>query len=152
MGHQRPTSTDQAPHEVIVVWDRVARHTGGGFAVRCGDVGYVVVDPALDGPLRRCVLTHELVHLERGLGTDHPDAPPTWSAVVAREEHLVQQGVANRLIDHRTLERLCRAACAGGDPVTPSVVAALFDVTHEVAQLALDRFTAVARQADGHLR
>jgi|688.fasta_scaffold01945_32 hypothetical protein len=148
MVRHQPITSDQAPTELIVVWNRVARHTGGGFAVRCGDTGYVVVDPDLDGPLRRCVLAHEIVHLERGLGTDHLDAPTTWTAVVAREEHQVQQGVADRLIDHVALRRLCRAACAGGEPVSAEVVATLFDVTNELAQLALDRLARANRQVD----
>lgn len=61
----------------------------------------------LDQVKRRCTLTHELIHLERGV-------PPEDPAGLAREEQIVDRLAAQRLI---TLPHLIDAyrACPSGD-------------------------------------
>jgi hypothetical protein len=59
----------------------------------------LVLRPGLTGMLWRVVVTHELIHLERGLadgGAGHP-SPDTWAAVVAREEAKVWAETWRRL-------------------------------------------------------
>jgi hypothetical protein len=79
---------------------------------------------------RRCTLTHELVHLERGVGDCGP-----WSG---REELLVHREVARRLIPVADLATAVREL--GGDAVLAELAQAL-DVDLETAQLRLDMLT-----------
>lgn len=126
---------------VEVVYDRVARLTGGGMAVWDGAHRYIVVDPALHGARRRCVIEHEHVHLQRGQPTDRPGSPPTWAAVVAREELLVDRCVADRLVCDTQLADLRRQAESTG-PMTDAEVADHLGVTVEVARVAARRLGA----------
>lgn len=70
---------------------------------------------------RRCTLTHEIVHLERGVDDCGP-----WSA---REEQLVHREVARRLIPLPALTAAARELGADGD------------VTRLAQALAVDRET-----------
>lgn len=85
----------------------------------------------LDAIGRRCTLAHELVHVERGGGSEHPDP-----VVRAREEMWVDRVVVDRLVPEDEL-----AAWLAGreDPVTVDDVAAHWRVTPEYAILALRR-------------
>jgi hypothetical protein len=71
---------------------------------------------------RRCTLTHEIVHLERGTGDCGP-----WAA---REERLVQREVARRLVPFERLRLALREAGDRGDLAT---LARLLDVDTETA-------------------
>jgi hypothetical protein len=124
----------QPPAEVV--WNRVARLAGGGMAIWDGPHRYIVVDPDLHGAQRRCVIEHERIHLQRGQPTDRPGSPPGWAAVVAREEHLVDQCVAKRLVCPTQLAELRRQAEASG-PMTAAEVADHLEVTEEVARIAM---------------
>jgi hypothetical protein len=91
-----------------------------------------VLDVQLDRRARRCVLAHELVHAERGIG--HPAAT---AATMEREEEAVRREVARRLVPPGLLRRFVAGrADLGG--VTAGEVADEFDVEREVAAKALD--------------
>jgi hypothetical protein len=83
---------------------------------------------------RRCTLTHEIVHLERGTGDCGP-----WAA---REEQLVQQEVARRLIPPGRLREALREA--GGD-ADRRALARLLDVDLETLQVRLALLSPVER-------
>jgi hypothetical protein len=92
----------------------------------------IVLDVRLDRRARRCVLAHELVHAERGIG--HPAAT---SATMEREEEAVRREVARRLVPPGLLGSLVAARADTGG-VTAAVVADEFDVELDVAAKALD--------------
>jgi hypothetical protein len=79
---------------------------------------------------RRCTLTHEIVHLERGVAECGP-----WSD---REELLVHREVARRLIPLADLAAAVRNL--GGTAVLAELAQAL-DVDLETARLRLDMLT-----------
>jgi hypothetical protein len=91
-----------------------------------------VLDASLDRTARRCVLAHELVHAERGIG--HPAAS---AATMEREEEAVRREVARRLVPPDLLRRFVAARGDLGG-VTAGEVAEEFDVEREVAAKALD--------------
>lgn len=83
---------------------------------------------------QRCTLTHELVHLERGV----TDCGP-WAG---REEVLVHSEVARRLISLTALGGAIREL--GGDHDV-GALAQLLDVDRQTALLRLQRLTAAER-------
>jgi hypothetical protein len=91
-----------------------------------------VLDATLDRRARRCVLGHELVHAERGIG--HPAAT---AATMEREEEAVRREVARRLVPPGLLRRFVAGRVDLGG-VTVDEVADEFDVEPEVAAKALD--------------
>ena len=84
---------------------------------------------------RRCTLTHELVHLERGIFDCGP-----WSQ---REELLVHSTVALRLIPPAALVAALRDL--GGADDRPAL-AHLLDVDGETLQLRLSRLSTAERR------
>ncbi len=80
---------------------------------------------------RRCTLAHELVHVERGGGSEHPDP-----VVRRREERWVDRIVADRLVPEDELQAWLAAR---EDPVTVDDVARRWRVTAEYAAIALAR-------------
>lgn len=76
-------------------------HTGGAIAAERGEAQGIVLDPRLGQQARNVALTHELVHLERGI---LPDGAP--ADVVRREERAVRRESAGRLIADADLFRL----------------------------------------------
>lgn len=83
---------------------------------------------------RRCTLTHELVHLERGVRDCGQ-----WAA---REEYVVHAEVARRLIAPEALAHAIREAGGAGDP---ALLAALLDVDTETLLLRLRLVTRAER-------
>jgi hypothetical protein len=79
---------------------------------------------------RRCTLTHEIVHLERGTGDCGP-----WAA---REELLVHREAARRLIPLRRLRLALREAGGDGDR---AALARLLDVDTETLEVRLAMLT-----------
>lgn len=121
----------------MVVFHHLARHTGGGLAVRAGTSEWIVVDPALSDLERRCVIAHERAHLTRGPLITDPGAHPAWQAVVAREERLVDQQAAGHLVPEDELARAVNDWLREGTPVEVRRVAEAFGVTLHVAEVAL---------------
>jgi hypothetical protein len=124
--------------DLIVVLHPVAALMGGGLHTRRGGVGVIVVDPALGGPDRRAVLTHELVHHERG-DVDRAGVPPTWQAMVDREERAVDREVARRLVPPDELAALVAERAGLDAGIGPAEVVDHFDVPPWVAVLALEQ-------------
>jgi hypothetical protein len=65
--------------------------------------------------------------------------------VVAREERLVDDEVARRLVPAEELQLVCERADGLGECLTPHDVAAAFEVPESVARRALDLWSAGAR-------
>lgn len=123
-----------------------ARLAGGGYLASNGRRAVIVLDPDLDRRQRAAALAHELVHDERGVHDD-PQAPPSWRAVVAREDRAVDRITALRLVPPNELGAAVRRWCDVGDGVDAQMVADEFDVTVGVARRALETLTE-ARQWD----
>lgn len=87
----------------------------------------VALDPALGRVERRCVLGHELVHLERGL-LPH-DAP---DHVVAKEERQVDEEAARRLVPADELRAIAASLLDVAEAVEAWQLAEHFDVTEAV--------------------
>lgn len=95
---------------------------GGGFVI--------TLDPRLDRVTRRCVLAHELIHVER-------EIPWAVEGTMEREEVIVDAETARRLVPVDELRQVVSAMCSIGVGVEACHVAAHFDVTPEVADDAL---------------
>ena len=83
---------------------------------------------------RRCTLTHELVHLERGVRDCG-----RWAE---REEREVHAEVARRLVP---LDLFVAAVREAGGSSDPAVLAVLLDVDRETVQRRLDLVTPAER-------
>lgn len=93
----------------------------------------VALDPALSRVERRSVLAHELVHLERGiLPQDAPDH------VVAREERLVDDETARRLVPADELRAVAASLLDVAEAVEAWQLAEHFDVTEAVIHRRVD--------------
>src|SRR5690348_12653544 len=100
-----------------------------------GELRYpvIVLRAGTSSAQRRCTLTHELVHLERGLRDCG-----VWAA---REELHVHAEVARRLIP---IEQLVRALRDTG-PTDPACLAQQLDVDTETLSLRLQLLTDAER-------
>ena len=78
--------------DLQVVFDPVAGSMGGGFHVRADERAVIVLDPELDAHMRRAVLTHELVHHERGGGPGDRGARDARPARRARRARRRRRG------------------------------------------------------------
>jgi hypothetical protein len=106
-----------------------------------------VLDDRLTRRQRRCVLAHELVHAERGIGHGAATA-----ATMEREEAAVRREVARRLVPARQLRDFVDRRLTVG-PVTLEQIADEFDVDLEVAaDAAADLATPPARTSPGRPR
>ncbi|HEX2039182.1 MAG TPA: hypothetical protein VHF47_05540 [Acidimicrobiales bacterium] len=124
-----------------IVYDRmpVPASAGGAMYWPVDEYALIMIDPSEGRVRRRCLLAHELVHDERWGGCDASYMPPSWKAVVRREEGWVNDIVADRLVPPCELRAFCDRAVERGEAVTAAEVAAEFDVTDEVAERALRR-------------
>lgn len=104
----------------------------------------ILIDASLDPVQRLTVLAHELVHDERGGSGHHPDASPTWSAVVAREEARTDAIAARRLLPATTLGAWVEREVDLGHQVDAEAAAERFEVTVDVARRALGSLEAGA--------
>lgn len=102
-----------------------------------GQRALIVIDPALDRQHRNEALAHELVHDERGGGVATDGMPDNWCDMATRDENQVQHEVARRLLPLGELEAWVRARVLEGEEVTAWGVAEEFDVTDELAMVAL---------------
>lgn len=113
--------------------------TGGALYWPTRRGATIFLDYRADRVRRRCLLAHELVHDERHGGCSAPYMPPSWEAVVAREENWVNNTVADRLVPPDELAALCAGRADAGLEVTAVDVAEYFDITPAVAVRALVR-------------
>ncbi len=90
----------------------------------------ILLDTSLSRVERKCALAHELVHVQRGGGSCDPYRE--------KEERIVDRIVAERLVPLGELMAFCHAR----EVVEPWEVAEHFDVTDDVARLALERLQA----------
>ena len=139
-----PRSVIESCPDLVLVFDEVAGLMGGGLHARRGAVGVIVVDPQLGEADRRAVLTHELIHHERGEPVAGPEAPAGLELLRDREERAVDDEVARRLVPVDLLRVLVGRADDEGPDATgagigPSEVAEHFEVPPAVARRALER-------------
>lgn len=108
-----------------------------------GNRAAIIIDRSLSRVERRAALVHELVHDERGGGAARTGMPACWSAVVARDETIVENEVAHRLVPPAELSDFCRRVTDLGETVEVVQVAAHFEVPVAVAERALRRIARV---------
>lgn len=108
----------------------------GGDLLGLLDYPVITLRAGTSAAQRRCTLTHELVHLERGVRDCGP-----WSH---REELHVHAEVARRLISTPMLIRAVHELAGTGDP---SAVAAALDVDLDTLRLRLALTTGDERRA-----
>lgn len=114
----------------IELW--FGRLDGGhrGLWQRDGEGEIIVIDERLSRRERRCVLAHELIHAERGIGHGAASA-----ATMEREEEAVRREVARRLVPSDRLRAL--VAAAEPFPLTLKEIGEAFDVDADVAAKAV---------------
>jgi hypothetical protein len=139
-----PRSDIESRPDLLLVFDEVAGLMGGGLHARRGGLGVIVVDPQLGEADRRAVLTHELIHHERGAPVAGVEAPAGLEVLRDREERAVDDEVARRLVPADLLRDLVgrvddQGPDATGAGIGPSEVAEHFDVPPAVALRALER-------------
>ena len=147
------------------MFDPVAGLMGGGFHVRADERAVIVLDPDLDAPMRRAVLTHELVHHERGGGPGRAGAPATLDLLVERDERAVDAEVARRLVPVDELDRVVAELVAGCGGASVTDVAAHFAVPsvggprcarparrHDSARLSTDPVRERAEEVQARVR
>jgi hypothetical protein len=92
---------------------------------------HITIDARADRRLRRALLAHELVHVERGVGY-----PLATERTMQREEAIVRRETARRLVPPQELSELV-ARRGEVEPITAALVAEEFDVPEPVAADAL---------------
>jgi hypothetical protein len=122
---------------------------GSGFRGACardGDGGWVVLlCRSLDQVERSATLAHELRHVDRGGGCSWPGAPAGWWAVEAREELIVDRGVARDLLPAVELDVWIRQRVEVGEQVDARLVSVEWAVPERIARIALEEAVARAR-------
>ena len=133
--------------DLLVNWpeiDVVIEHMTGQLL---GELRYPIIAlrAGTSAAQRRCTLTHEIVHLERGV----MDCGP-WAA---REEAKVEAEVARRLIGPADLDRAVREL---GTDAGLAALAQFLDVDQQIARIRLGLITPgehrrmAARLSDDH--
>ncbi len=115
---------------------RLPDETGGGVLARKGDQVVIVLDRRLSSVERRVMLTHELVHHERGSSSRCHDTG-YLSPHVVHEERAVEREVARRLVPAGELEAFIDRQERLDVGVDAQLVAEEFEVTERVGTLAL---------------
>lgn len=137
-----PWLTLRERHWLTLEWAELEH--GRGRLVDDGRRRVVQLDHRLSRRDRSAVLAHELVHDERDLLYDEHTPP----GLVEKEEHAVRRITAERLVPLDALARYIARQDGGG--VTVAMVAEEFDVSAEVAELALRCLLMSRRRSDGH--
>jgi hypothetical protein len=123
----------RARTNVTLEWRDLPRtHEGAWIPTAAGAV--IVLASWLTRRERRCVLSHELVHDERGIAFDEDIA----AAVIQKEEAYVDRESVRRLVPLDELQAFVDVR-SEIEPVTVVHVAEAFDVTTGVARSALER-------------
>jgi hypothetical protein len=117
---------------VVLEWRDTPR-TVSGMWIPSATGATIILASWLGRRARRCTLSHELVHDERGIAYT-ADAP---EGLVAKEEAWVNRTSVLRLVPPVELASLVCTMIDLEEPVTIDLVADHFDVTAEVAELAL---------------
>ena len=117
--------------------------TGGACLARRTPNIWIVLDPRLSRPERKCRLAHELIHLERGSSSRCTYMPRSWDACVVREEMWVDREVARRLVPRLDLHAFIDQAVELGSAVDALVVADRFGVPVPIASIALGMVASV---------
>lgn len=111
---------------------------GGAVLERRPERCWILLDLRRSPVEQRCLLAHELTHLDRG--SMRCDASPaTWGPVVAREEDAVNAEVADWLVGPFDLWTLVGDMVAEERDVTTREIAEHYQVTRDVARTALAR-------------
>lgn len=76
----------QREHITMEIDPRLPRSTGGALYVVEGERSWIVLAGWLTQRERRCALAHELIHDELRSSCRTAGMPPSWDAVVGREE------------------------------------------------------------------
>ena len=154
-GTYRPWRDLAQRDHVVLLTMPLPAEVGGGAYVPHGSTAAIVLDPDLSQVQRRCVLTHELVHDERGGGCYAQFMPAAWDAVVSREEQLVDDIAVTRLVPPDELIRVCVELEMACTHVEPHHIAEHFHVTEAVAGRALElqdlRLQAAVARHDAHV-
>lgn len=132
MAEWNPWRALRARPHIELVWATFPTGSQGAWIPRA-DRAVIVLDTRLGRLERRAVLTHELVHDERGIAYT-ANTPPL---LVAKEERAVDLETARRLVPNHELGRFVATRGDVG-PVTVADVATEFDVPPDVARRAID--------------
>lgn len=131
MGGWNPWRVLREREHIILEWGNLPMTLRGVWLPIPGGAR-IVLAIWLDRRHRSCTLSHELVHDERGLTTS--DMP---AALAVKEERHVACISASRLVPADELAAVVRRIVDCGDGVTAEAIADEFDVTVDVARLAL---------------
>ena len=126
MARENPWATLKARPHVRLLWKVLPNGMAGQWAG-----GDITLNPNLGRVELRCALMHELVHEDRRIGW-----PFATTATMEAEERIVRQETALRLVPLDELHALA-LNLEGLAYVTAELVAEEFDVTVQVAHLAL---------------
>ncbi|MDT4915996.1 MAG: hypothetical protein QOH89_696 [Pseudonocardiales bacterium] len=126
---RRPLGQYDPWHDLAVNWPEVDVRIEPMTGTLLGVLAYPVIllRAGTSAAQRRCTLTHEIVHLERGIDDCGP-----WHE---REEQQVHREVARRLIP---VEALVAAVRSLGPGVDLGQLAQALDVDRETARIRLD--------------
>lgn len=111
--------------------------TGGGIWYRDEEGTVIVLDRRLGRRERAAMLTHELIHDERGGVVDHRLMPSMWAPEVVKEERKVERLAALRHLPLDELAEFVDWMVESDQPVDARSVVDWFDVSYEVAETAL---------------
>lgn len=110
---------------------------GGVYLPQRDGWAAVLVDKRLGRRQRKCALGHEVLHHLSGGGVVQDGMPETWLAVVVRDETAINRELARRLVPLGELAGLMAEAHDLGVSVHPWEIGERFDVSDEVAELAM---------------
>lgn len=117
---------------ITLEW-RFLHHTRGLWIPHPDGTTTIILDARLSRRERRCTLTHELIHDERGIAY----TATTPAALVQTEERAVHLETVRRLIPPTRLEQLINQMTP--EPVTVLDIADEFDVDPRTARAASAR-------------
>lgn len=98
----------------------------------------ILIDKGAGQVERNALLAHELVHHERQGGAARQGMPESWRDVVTRDESIVDDEVARRLVPQAELVEFIAARCTMEGGGTAFDVAEEFNVPEPVAQRRLE--------------
>jgi len=127
----------ERPH-IELVWSQFPDGARGAWVPGAAR-SIIALDVRLRRRERRAVLTHELVHDERGIAYTSGTPP----LLIAKEERAVDLEAARRLVPLDELRRFV-AQRRELEPITVTDIAAAFDVPPDVARRAVDLLVATA--------